>query len=90
MQAAQPEPQPETTKAEVGGSALLIPVIALETLAAYNPKFGIAVGSLTLVSSAAFKKGWTWWLVGCVILVVALFFYWKDRQDSETVSAKTA
>jgi len=34
------------------------------------------------------KKGWVWWLVGCVILVLALFFYWKDRRNSKAISTK--
>lgn len=84
------EPRPKAAKVEFGNSALLIPIIAGGALAAHSPKFGIAVGSATLVSAAAFKKGWGWWLVGCVILVAALFFYWKDRQDSETNSTNTA
>lgn len=75
---------------EVGASALLIPIIAGGALAAHSPEFSIAVGSVTLVSSAVLKKGWAWRLVGCVILAVALLFYWRDQQDSNTGLSKTA
>lgn len=89
-QAVEHQPQPEAAKVEFGNSALLIPIVAGGALAAYSPKAGLAVGSLTLGSAAIFKKGWAWWLVGCVILLVALFFYWKDQQDSKTNSKETA
>lgn len=75
---------------EFGNAALLIPIVAGGALAAYNPKLGLAAGGLTLTSAAIFKKGWAWWLVGCVILVLGLFFYWRDLQDSETNPTKTA
>ena len=90
IEAVEHQPQPTETKVEFGNSALLIPIIAGGALAAYNPKLGLALGGLTLASSAIFKKGWSWWLVGWVILVLALFFYWKDQQDSETNLTKTA
>lgn len=88
-QAAEQQPLPRTAKVEFGNSALLIPVIAGGALAAYSPKVGLAVGSLTLGSAAVFRKGWAWWLVGCVIILLALFFYWKDHQVSETNLTKT-
>ena len=89
-QAVKHQPQPDAAKVKFGNSGWLIPVIAGGALAAYNPKVGLAVGGLALGSAAVFKKGWAWWLVGCVILVLALFFYWKDQRDSETNSTKTA
>jgi hypothetical protein len=90
IEAVEQKPQPKPAKVEFGNSVLVIPIIAGGALAAYNPKIGIAVGGLTLASSDIFKKGWAWWLVGSVILVLALFFYWRDRRDSETNSTKTA
>jgi hypothetical protein len=90
IEAVEHQPQRREAKVEFGNSALLIPIIAGGALTAYNPKIGIAVGGLTLASSAIFKKGWAWWLVGCVILALALFFYWKGHQDSETNSTNTA
>ena len=62
---------------------MLIPIVTGGALGAYNPRVGLAVGGLTLGSAAVFKKGWAWWLVGCVVLVLALFFYWKDQQDQK-------
>jgi hypothetical protein len=79
--AVEQHPHLEATKIEFGNSALLIPIIAGGALAAYSPKLGLAAGGLTLTSAAIFKKGWAWWLVGCVILALALFFFWRDRQD---------
>ena len=76
--------RPTRPKTEFGNSALLIPIIAGGALAAYNPKLGFAVGGLTLSSAAIFKKGWAWWLVGSVILVLALFFYWKDKESEKS------
>ena len=89
IEAVERQPQPKAAKVEFGNSALLSPIIAGGALAAYSPGLGIAVAGVTLVSSAVFKKGWAWWLVGCVIFVLALFFYWRNRQDSETNSTNT-
>ena len=89
IQAVEQQPQPGTAEVELGSSTLLIPIIAGGALATYNPRIGLAAGGLTLASAAIFKKGWSWWLVGCVILVLALFFYWEHQQDSETNPTKT-
>lgn len=90
IDAVERQPHPMATKVEFDNSVLLIPIIAGGALAAYSPKLGLAAGGLTLTSAAIFKKGWSWWLVGCVILMLGLFFYWRDRQDSETNPTKTA
>jgi hypothetical protein len=90
IDAVERPPYSRAAKVEFGNSALLIPIVAGGALAAYNPKLGLAAGGLTLTSAAIFKKGWAWWLVGCVILALGLFFYWRDQQDSETNSTKTA
>jgi hypothetical protein len=68
---------------------MLSHVITDGVFAARSPRAGIAVGGVTLVSAVVFKKNWAWWLVGCVTLLVALFFYWRDQQTLETASAKT-
>lgn len=90
IEAVERRSMPETAKVEFGNSALLIPIVAGGALTAYSPKLGLAAGGLTLTSAAIFKKGWAWWLVGCVILALGLFFYWRDQQDSKTNSTKTA
>ena len=90
IDAPQVEPQRNAPKVEVAGLAVLFPVIAGSVFAAaHSPRAGIAVGGLTLVSAVVFKKSQAWWLVGCVTLLVALFFYWRDHQTLETASAKT-
>jgi len=44
-------------------------------------KLGMAAGGGTLAIAAIFKKGWTWWVLGAVILALALFFYWNKQND---------
>jgi hypothetical protein len=70
IEAVEQQPQPKPAKVEFGNSVFIIPIIAGGALAAYSPKLGFAVGGLTLASSAIFKKGWAWWLVG------ASFSFW--------------
>jgi predicted cobalt transporter CbtA len=69
---------------------LLILVIAGGALAAYNPMLGMGTGGLTLAIAAIYKKRWTWWIVGVVILVVGLFFYWSDKNEAESGSGDTS
>ena len=77
IDAARKEDHPEA----LGGISFLVPVIAGGALAAYSPKLAIGTGGLTLATAALFKKGWSWWLVGILILIVGLFFYWSDQND---------
>ena len=62
---------------------------AIEQQVSPNPQ-RIEVGSSAVLIPliVGSKKGWVWWLVGCVILVLALFFYWRDRRDSKAISTK--
>ncbi len=87
--AAQPEPVRESPKGDLGISALWVPTFAGAAMAAYSPKAGMAVGCATLVSSVIWKKGWMWWFVGCVILIVALLSYSNKRQGSENETTQT-
>ena len=80
VQAAEPTPQPRATRESSGGVGFLVPLVAGGALAAYNPKLGMGAGSLTLVVTAIWKKNWTWWLVGCVTLFIALLFYFADYE----------
>lgn len=73
---------------EDGIAGFLIPLIAGGALAAYNPKLGMGAGGLTLAIAAVFRKGWRWWVVGSVILAVALFFYWDNQTSEELRSGK--
>jgi hypothetical protein len=49
----------------------------------------MAAGGTTLAIAAIFKKGWRWWVVGIVILAVALFFYWDNQKEPELGSSKS-
>lgn len=71
IEAARAETPRQVPKLEAGDSALLIPAIAGGAPVVHSPRVGIAVGGLTLVSAAVFKKkagpgGWWgaspfWW-----------------------------
>jgi hypothetical protein len=58
-------------------------------VAAYNPVLGMVTGGVTLAIAAIYKKRWTWWIVGVVILAMALFFYWNDKNAAESRSRET-
>lgn len=75
METEQKEAQDET----LDGVGFLLPLIAAGALAAYNPKLAMGTGGLTLAIAAIFKKGWNWWLVGGLIIMLGLFFYWSDQ-----------
>lgn len=81
--------RPRATTSEHNVAGFLIPLVAGGALAAYNPKIGMAAGGGTLAVAAIFKKGWAWWLVGCVTLLVALFFYFADRDAPNAASLET-
>src|SRR5216683_8080005 len=80
IEAAQQATRPEEPSTQHGGLGFLIPIVAGGALAAYDPKLGMGAGGLTLAIAAIYKKGWTWWIVGIVILAVALFFYWENQK----------
>jgi hypothetical protein len=62
-------------------AGLVIPLVAGGALAASNPKLGMAAGGTTLAVAAIFKKSWEWWLVGALVLIVGLLFYWNKQQS---------
>jgi hypothetical protein len=80
MEAARSEAQPEGIRAQDSGPGVLLPVLAGGALAAYNPKLAMGAGGLTLVAAAFYKKGWSWWIVGALILAVGLFFQWNNSE----------
>ncbi len=47
-------------------------------LAAYNPALALGAGSLILVVSALQRKGWLWWAIGAVIVILSLFLLRSD------------
>ena len=79
--AAQQPTRPDATATEHNVAGFLIPLVGGGSLAAYNPKLGMAAGGGTLLVAAIFKKGWAWWVLGAVILALALFFYWSKQND---------
>jgi hypothetical protein len=87
--AAQQVTRPDATRTEHSTVGLLIPLVAGGALAAYNPTLGMAAGGTTLAIAAIFKKGWRWWVVGIVILAVAIFFYWDNQKEPELGSSKS-
>ena len=88
LTAEQSASRPETPSVQDGGLGFLIPIVAGGALAAYDPKLGIGAGGLTLGIAAIYKKGWRWWVVGIVILVVALFFYSYKQNATASRSEK--
>jgi hypothetical protein len=88
IEAEQQAARPEVPSTQPGGLGFLIPIVAGGALAAYDPRLGMGAGGLTLAIAAIYKKGWTWWIVGIVILAVALFFYWDNQTSAELRSGK--
>lgn len=69
IQAAQPTPH----KGDLAGTAVLfLPLLAGGALAAYNPKLALGAGGLTLLAATYYRKGWQWWLVGGLTVLLAL------------------
>jgi ferric-dicitrate binding protein FerR (iron transport regulator) len=82
-EAAREQAQHEAPRPLGGASALLLPLAAGSALAAYNPKLAIGAGGLTLAAAAFYKKDWSWWIVGVLILVIGLLFQWNEKTDQK-------
>ena len=81
IQAAQ-STQPKVDVDEVG---VLLPLLAGSALAAYSPKVALGAGVLTLLAAMHYRKGWQWWLVGALTLLLALVFWnWEKSSRIET------
>ena len=76
-QAAQPQ-QPA-----VSGAAFMLPMIAGGVLAAHNPMLAIGAGGLTVFVAATYKKDWRWWVVGIVLLALAVFFLLNKKDENK-------
>ena len=87
--AAEQTTRPAATETEHSVAGFLVPLVAGGALAAYNPKLGMAAGGGTLVIAAIFKKGWAWWVLGAVILALALFFYSNKQNEQGLRPANT-
>lgn len=81
IQAAQPtEPKVDPT----GVGAVIVPILAAGAVATYSPKLALGVGSLTFFAAAYYRKGWQWWLVGALIVLLAvLILKWDKSQGPE-------
>jgi hypothetical protein len=60
---------------------LLLPLAAGSAVAIYNPKLAIGAGGLTLAAAALYKKDWSWWIVGLLMVVIGLFFQWHRKTE---------
>jgi hypothetical protein len=81
IQAAKPT-QHTTNLAGIG--VLFFPVLASGALAGYNPKLGLVTGGLTLLAATYYRKGWQWWLVGGLTLLLAvLLLKWNQDASKE-------
>jgi hypothetical protein len=83
---AQQPTRPDATTVEHNVAGFLIPLVAGGAFAAYNPKLGMAAGGGTLAVAAIFRKSWAWWILGIVILGLALFLYWNKQNDERSQS----
>jgi hypothetical protein len=43
----------------------------------------MVAGGATLTIAVISKKGWRWWIVGIVILAVAVFSFWGKQTAAE-------
>lgn len=78
--AARKQAPPEAPRANASGGSLLFPVIAVGALAAYNPELAMGAGGLMVLSAVIYKKGWSWWIVGTLIIALSFFFYWSKQR----------
>jgi hypothetical protein len=53
-------------------------------LALYRPELGLGAGGLILTVAAVLKKGWQWWILGAVIIALALFVLASDQRNDTT------
>jgi hypothetical protein len=83
IEAAERAARPETPSTQGGGLGFLLPLVAGGALAAHSPKLAIGAGGLTLAVAGIYKKGWSWWVVGILIVILGLFFYWSDQNDEK-------
>jgi hypothetical protein len=68
--------------AETG--VLLLTILAGAALAAYGPKLAMGAGGLTLWATTLYRKGWVWWFIGALIILLALaFLKWDKSPETE-------
>ena len=80
-EAAREAAQTDAARLQTGAGSLWLPLAAGSALAVYNPKLAIGAGGLTLAAAALYKKDWSWWIVGLLIVVIGLFFQWHKKTE---------
>jgi hypothetical protein len=83
IEAARIAALPEPIREDDGGASILLPLVAATALAAYNPILAIGCGGLTVLVAGVYKKGLNWWIAGVLILIIGLFFQWKDQATKQ-------
>jgi hypothetical protein len=69
------------------GAPFQWPVLAAGiALTLYSPPLGLGAGTVTLIVAALTKKSWHWWVVGVVVLVLALLLLQGEQwgRDADT------
>ena len=61
----------------------MLPMIAGGVLAAHNPRLAMGAGGLTVDVAAVYKKDWRWWVVGILILALAVFFLLNKKDKNK-------
>jgi hypothetical protein len=81
IEAARKEAQPDEVLRvhDDIGAFFWFPLVIGGSLAFYDPKLATGTGGLALLVAALYKKGWSWWIAGLVILTVGLVSQWNDH-----------
>jgi len=91
IETAQKAEQPPASDRHSGVCGVLwAPIAGSVALAIYNPKLATGIGALVLISAAALKKDWRWWLVGVTAIVIGLFFYWNDAKNTRSFTGSSS
>jgi hypothetical protein len=83
IEAARLQNEPQPLESQRDGLSFLLPVIAGGALAAYSPKLTLGAGGATLLVAGIYKKGWQWWAVGVLLVVLAALFLSSGQDDQE-------
>ena len=83
IEAARQAAQPAPPGAGISGAAFMFPMIAGGVLAAHNPMLAMGAGGLTVFVAATYKKDWRWWVVGILILALAVFFLLNKKNENK-------
>lgn len=80
LQEAAKTPQRSASDPVLGPiGPLWLPMLAGAGLAAYSPKLALGAGGLTLLAATYYRKGWQWWLVGALTVLLAFVFLLWER-----------